>query len=164
QLKQFASGRRVRAQGEARGGLFGLEIVHPRWRLVDEGEALPDRLTPVYSTVAGIGQAKIRAAVLTALRRLDWPETVPPDVRRRPAAGRVAVPADRRSAARLARDRHRPGAQPADESAAAGRRRQRQDGDRGARRRAGDRQRLAGRDDGPDRAARRTALAQARAV
>jgi ATP-dependent DNA helicase RecG len=83
QLKQFGAGRRVRAHGEARGGLFGLEIVHPRWRLVDDGDALPDRLTPVYSTVAGIGQAKIRAAVLAALRRLDWAETVPADVVRR---------------------------------------------------------------------------------
>jgi len=83
QLKQFGSGRRVRAQGEARGGLFGLELVHPRWRLVDAGEALPDRLTPVYSTVSGIGQARIRAAVLGALRKLAWPETVPADVARR---------------------------------------------------------------------------------
>ena len=83
QLKQFGAGRRVRAHGEARGGLFGLEIVHPRWRLVDDGDALPDRLTPVYSTVAGIGQAKIRAAVLAALRKLDWAETVPADVVRR---------------------------------------------------------------------------------
>jgi len=83
QLKQFASGRRVRAHGEARGGLFGLEIVHPRWQLVDAGDSLPDRLTPVYSTVSGVGQARIRAAVLGALRKLAWPETVPPDVVRR---------------------------------------------------------------------------------
>ncbi len=83
QLKQFAAGRRVRAHGEVRGGLFGLELVHPRWRLVDDDEPLPDRLTPVYSTVSGIGQAKIRAAVLAALRRFDWPETVPAAVVRR---------------------------------------------------------------------------------
>ncbi|MCM5569839.1 ATP-dependent DNA helicase RecG [Burkholderiaceae bacterium FT117] len=90
QLKQFSSGRRVRAHGEARGGLFGLELVHPRWRLVDEGEAVPDRLTPVYSTVSGIGQARIRSAVLGALRRLAWPETVPPDVVRRLGLPQVA--------------------------------------------------------------------------
>jgi len=90
QLKQFGSGRRVRAQGEARGGLFGLELVHPRWRLVDAGEPLPDRLTPVYSTVSGIGQARIRAAVLGALRKLAWPETVPPEVVRRLALPPVA--------------------------------------------------------------------------
>ncbi len=83
QLKQFASGRRVRAHGEARGGLFGLEIVHPRWRLVDDDADLPDRLTPVYPTVAGIGQARIRGAVLDAIERLDWAETVPRDVTRR---------------------------------------------------------------------------------
>ena len=83
QLKQFASGRRVRAHGEVRGGLFGFELVHPRWRLVDDDEPLPDRMTPVYPTVSGIGQAKIRAAVLAVLRRLDWSETAPSDIVRR---------------------------------------------------------------------------------
>ena len=40
------------------------ESRHPaRWRLVGEGDALPDRLTPIYSTVSGIGQAKIRSAI-----------------------------------------------------------------------------------------------------
>jgi ATP-dependent DNA helicase RecG len=87
QLRQFASGRRVRAQGEVRGGLFGLEMVHPRWRLVDEGDPLPDRLTPVYSTVSGIGQAKIRSAIRAALGRLNWPETVPPEL-----LGRLGLP------------------------------------------------------------------------
>ena len=55
--------KRVRAFGEVRGGLFGFELVHPRWRLVGDDEPVPDRLTPIYSTAAGIGQAKIRAAV-----------------------------------------------------------------------------------------------------
>ena len=78
QLKQFEPGTRVRASGEARGGLFGLEIVHPHYRLVREGEPLPASLTPVYPTSAGIGQPLLRAAVSRALRSIRLPETVPP--------------------------------------------------------------------------------------
>ncbi|GMV03553.1 MAG: ATP-dependent DNA helicase RecG [Burkholderiales bacterium] len=77
QLRQFAVGNRVRAFGEARGGLFGPEMVHPRYRVVDEGEPLPQALTPVYPTVSGLGQARLRAAILRALRAMQWPETVP---------------------------------------------------------------------------------------
>ncbi len=77
QLRQFAVGNRVRAFGEARGGLFGLEMVHPRYRVVDEGEPLPQALTPVYPTVSGLGQARLRATILRALRAVQWPETVP---------------------------------------------------------------------------------------
>ena len=79
QLRQFATGHRVRALGEARGGLFGLEMVHPRYRLVGDDEPLPDALTPVYPTVSGLGQARLRAAIVRALRALDWRETVPAD-------------------------------------------------------------------------------------
>jgi len=77
QLRQFAVGNRVRAFGETRGGLFGLEMVHPRYRVVDEGEPLPQALTPVYPTVSGLGQARLRATILRALRAVQWPETVP---------------------------------------------------------------------------------------
>jgi len=80
QLKQLSPGRRVRAIGEVRGGLFGLEMVHPRWRVVTGDTPLPERLTPIYPTVAGLGQARIRAAVRAALQGLDWPETVPAEV------------------------------------------------------------------------------------
>ena len=79
QLAQLAPGRRLRVIGEPRGGLFGMEIVHPRYRLVREGAPLPDRLTPVYPTAAGIGQATIRSAVLGALKHADLADTVPTD-------------------------------------------------------------------------------------
>ncbi len=80
QLRQFAEGRRIRALGDARGGLFGLEMVHPQYRVVAEGEALPEALTPVYPTVSGLAQPRIRAAILRALEELDWPETAPAGV------------------------------------------------------------------------------------
>ena len=77
QLAQLAVGRRIRAIGEPRGGLFGLEMVHPRYRVVKDGAPLPDRLTPVYPTAAGIGQATLRGAVLAAVRAAALDDTVP---------------------------------------------------------------------------------------
>ena len=73
----LAPGRQVLAFGTVRGGLFGLEIVHPTVRADEEGAALPDRLTPVYPTVAGIGQPALRLAIRTALREADLGETLP---------------------------------------------------------------------------------------
>ena len=77
QPKQFAVGRRVRAYGEVRIGLFGATMVHPQVRFVTAGEALPEALTPVYPTVAGLSQARLRAAISSALDGLDESETVP---------------------------------------------------------------------------------------
>jgi len=87
QVAQLAVGRRVRAYGDVRGGLFGVEIVHPRYRMVSSSDALPTRLTPVYPTVAGIGQATLRGAILEALSRADWADTVEADV-----AGPLGLP------------------------------------------------------------------------
>ena len=80
QAKQFAVGRRVRAFGEARAGLFGAEMVHPQCHVVHGDEPLPEAMTPVYPTVSGLGQARLRKAVERALDALDWDETVPGDV------------------------------------------------------------------------------------
>ena len=77
QQRQFAVGTRVRAFGEIRSSLFGAEIVHPRYRLVTDSTPIPQQLTPVYPTVAGIGQALIRSAIARRLRVLNLPETVP---------------------------------------------------------------------------------------
>ena len=71
-------GRTVLAHGLVRGGLFGLEMVHPTVRADDEGASLPDRLMPIYPTVAGIGQSVLRTAIRNALREADLGETVPP--------------------------------------------------------------------------------------
>ena len=78
QVAQLAAGRRVRAHGEVRGGLFGLEMVHPRWRVLRGEAPLPARLTPVYPTVAGIGQAELRRTILGLLERTRWSDTLRP--------------------------------------------------------------------------------------
>jgi ATP-dependent DNA helicase RecG len=65
------AGHRVRAFGEVRGGFFGAEIVHPRIRVLRGAEPLPAALTPVYPSVAGLGQAVIRAWVAHGLAEAD---------------------------------------------------------------------------------------------
>ncbi len=76
--KALAPAKRVRVRGEARGGFFGLEMVHPSFRGVDEGAPLPTSLTPVYPTSAQLPQAYLRKAVAAGLARADLSELLPP--------------------------------------------------------------------------------------
>jgi ATP-dependent DNA helicase RecG len=77
QQKTLAIGRRVRARGEARGGFFGLEMVHPTVRVVTAGAPLPTSLTPVYPSTVQLSQAVLRKAVAGGLSRADLDEIVP---------------------------------------------------------------------------------------
>jgi ATP-dependent DNA helicase RecG len=88
QVAQLAVGRRLRAMGEVRGGLFGLEMVHPRYRMLGGADRLPATLTPVYPTVAGIGQSDLRRTILAELARTDWADTLRPG-----CAERLGLPA-----------------------------------------------------------------------
>ena len=76
--KALAPAKRVRVRGEARGGFFGLEMVHPSFRAVDEDTPLPTALTPVYPTSAQLPQAYLRKAVAAGLARADLSELLPP--------------------------------------------------------------------------------------
>jgi ATP-dependent DNA helicase RecG len=91
QLKQFQraaeEGQCVRAFGEVRLGKGGLEMAHPRYRIVAPGEPLPQALTPVYPTTAGVSQDKLRALVLDALDSVPLDDTLPPWLRARHALG-----------------------------------------------------------------------------
>jgi ATP-dependent DNA helicase RecG len=80
QVKQMAVGQRLRVRGEVRGGFFGLEMVHPTVRVVEAGEPLPQALTPVYPSTAGVTQAYLRKAIDNALARTPLPELLPPEV------------------------------------------------------------------------------------
>ena len=70
-------GQRILAHGVVRGGVFGLELVHPTLRVGEPDKPLPSRLTPVYPTVAGISQAAVRSAVREGLQQADLTETLP---------------------------------------------------------------------------------------
>lgn len=81
QVKQLAEGTRVRARGELKHGFFGAEMVHPAYKVVNEGAPLPTSLTPVYPAGEGLSQPVLRKAIGDAMKRVDWTDTVPPEVR-----------------------------------------------------------------------------------
>ena len=77
QVAQFAVGARVRAFGTPRPGQHGLEIVHPSYRVLDDGEhALGDTLDPVYPAIEGIGPASLRKLIEQALQYLPEDATL----------------------------------------------------------------------------------------
>jgi ATP-dependent DNA helicase RecG len=87
QKRQFAKGIRVRCYGEARAGFRGLEMVHPSYKCLRQGheEAVSDRLTPVYPSVEGLGQAswiRLTDQALKFLERgaIELEELLPPDL------------------------------------------------------------------------------------
>ena len=81
QLKQFQraaeQGLHVRAFGEVRGGT----MAHPRYRIVAADEPLPDALTPIYPTTAGLPQAELRTLILQALGTEPLDDTLPDKIK-----------------------------------------------------------------------------------
>jgi ATP-dependent DNA helicase RecG len=77
QQKSLQAGTRLRVFGELREGFLGDEIIHPRFHVVREDAPLPDRLTPVYPTTAGLGQVTLRRLIARALERADLTDTLP---------------------------------------------------------------------------------------
>ncbi|MEI7612768.1 MAG: ATP-dependent DNA helicase RecG [Betaproteobacteria bacterium] len=72
-------GKKLRLFGEIRHGFLGAEMVHPRYRVVAENEALPVSLTPVYPTTAGVSQSALRKLILPALQHADLSELLAPE-------------------------------------------------------------------------------------
>jgi ATP-dependent DNA helicase RecG len=81
QHKQLTAGRRLRARGEVRGGLWGREMVHPRMTQADS--PLPQALTPVYPSTEGLPQPALRKAIVDALQQTDLSDTLPESIRQR---------------------------------------------------------------------------------
>jgi ATP-dependent DNA helicase RecG len=77
QQKMLAVGKRVRVRGEARGGFFGLEMVHPSFKVVTAETPLPTALTPVYPSTVQLSQAYLRKAVGAGRARADLDEHLP---------------------------------------------------------------------------------------
>ena len=79
QQKALAVGTRIRARGELKGGFLGWTMMHPHCKAAT-GD-LPQALTPVYPTVAGLPQAYLRRAVLSGLARADLTDTFPAEIK-----------------------------------------------------------------------------------
>jgi ATP-dependent DNA helicase RecG len=77
QQKQLAEGKQIRAIGEARTGYYGLEMVHPKCRAVEDDTPLQQSLTPVYPTTAGLSQTVLRKLIANALETLPQADTLP---------------------------------------------------------------------------------------
>ena len=79
QQKALAVGNRLRLRGEVRGGFMGRTMMHPSFHAA--GGELPDALTPIYPTSAGLPQSYLRKAVhggvLHASRQGEFVETIP---------------------------------------------------------------------------------------
>lgn len=79
QQKALTVGNRLRLRGEVRGGFMGRTMMHPSFHAA--GGELPNALTPVYPTSAGLPQSYLRKAVhgglLHAARQGEFLETIP---------------------------------------------------------------------------------------
>jgi ATP-dependent DNA helicase RecG len=83
QLRQLAAGVRLRVMGELRRGFFGAEMIHPRWRVVRGEELLPESLTPIYPSTAGLAQPLLRKLIGRALAAADLSDPLPDELRTR---------------------------------------------------------------------------------
>jgi ATP-dependent DNA helicase RecG len=79
QQKALSVGNRLRLRGEVRGGFMGCTMMHPSFHAA--GGELPNALTPIYPTSAGLPQSYLRKAVhggvLHAARQGEFVETIP---------------------------------------------------------------------------------------
>ena len=73
QKQQLSKGTRLRCYGEVRAGFQGLEMIHPSYKRIlnERDEIVSDRLTPVYPSIDGLGQASWIKLTDQALALLD---------------------------------------------------------------------------------------------
>ena len=81
QAKTLIVGARVRAVGEVRSLKTGLEMAHPRYKIIREHLPLPISLTPIYPTCAGLKQLTIRRLVKIALSHISKTDTLTDSIR-----------------------------------------------------------------------------------
>jgi ATP-dependent DNA helicase RecG len=94
QKNRLQPGTRLRCFGQVRLGSSGLELYHPEYRQVEDGEtAVEESLTPIYPTTAGIGQNQWRSLCGQAVKRLRTsppPDLLPPGRLSYDLAGAIA--------------------------------------------------------------------------
>lgn len=79
QKNSLSIGKRVRCFGEARWGKAGLEIYHPEYKVLNDGELLPmeEFLTPVYPATEGLHQGRMRSLMDQAFLLLKKSRALP---------------------------------------------------------------------------------------
>ncbi len=70
QKLKMKSGMRIRAYGEVKHGMYGMEIIHPEFSLGEEQPALAETLTPVYPKSEGISQKLLQKSATQATELL----------------------------------------------------------------------------------------------
>ena len=70
QITTWSPGTRLRVLGEVRAGFHGMEMVHPKCRVVRDNMALATALTPVYPVTAGLPQRTLTRLITQAFERL----------------------------------------------------------------------------------------------
>ena len=78
QVASLKAGVKLRIFGEVRDGFLGFEIIHPQWRVLNKPEPLPQNLTPIYPTTAGLSQQSLRKLIREAIAQADLSDTLPP--------------------------------------------------------------------------------------
>lgn len=78
QKNSLAPGTRIRCYGEVRRGRSGLEIYHPEYKVLTQGQEEPitDKLTAIYPTTDGLQQGRLRNVINQALDLLDKAENL----------------------------------------------------------------------------------------
>ncbi|MBT5862036.1 MAG: ATP-dependent DNA helicase RecG [Gammaproteobacteria bacterium] len=78
QQAQFQPGSHATCFGEVRRGQSGFEMIHPEYRITQEGQdaATTDSLTPIYPATEGVQQGRLRSLTDQALRLM---QAAPPE-------------------------------------------------------------------------------------
>lgn len=73
QKRSLASGARIRCFGEVRRGTAGLELYHPEYKVLQQGEDTPlqQSLTAIYPATTGVNQFRLRSMVGQALALMN---------------------------------------------------------------------------------------------
>ncbi|MGB0662602.1 MAG: ATP-dependent DNA helicase RecG [Pontibacterium sp.] len=85
QKNSLTPGTQILCFGEARLGNAGLELIHPEYKRVTKGAAVPvdDCLTPIYPTTEGLSQNKLRSLIALAMDEMQSKgidELLPPEI------------------------------------------------------------------------------------
>ena len=68
---KMRAGLRIRAYGEVRHGMYGMEIIHPEFSLGEKQPALAKTLTPIYPKSEGISQKLLQKATAQAVELMQ---------------------------------------------------------------------------------------------